>query len=167
MKRQWLKLFVISSFGISCFSSISCKEKNQNTTVKSATISFKKEGELKINKATTDSIITTLNIEIADDDYSTQTGLMYRKSMESNQGMLFIFPDSDYRSFYMKNTEISLDIIYISQDKQIVSIQKNAKPMDETSLPSEAPAKYVLEVNAGLSDTWGLEKGDTIEYRHN
>ena len=167
MKRQWYTLLAVSSFGLLCFSSLSCKEKTQNTTVKPIIIVFKKDGELKIKAASSDSIITTLDIEIADDDYSTQTGLMYRKSMKNKQGMLFIFPDSDYRSFYMKNTEISLDIIYISEDKQIVSIQKNAKPLDETSLPSEAPAKFVLEVNGGLSDLWKLEKGDFIEFTSN
>ena len=165
MKRQWLRVLTFSAFGVLCFSSISCKEDKQNTTVKTSPISFKNEGELHIKNADSDSIVTTLDIEIADDDYSTQTGLMYRKSMENHQGMLFIFPDSDYRSFYMKNTEISLDIIYISQDKQIVSIQKNAKPMDETSLPSEAPAKYVLEVNAGLSDNWNLSVNDSISFK--
>lgn len=164
MKRQWFQILTVSVFGVFCISNISCKETKANKAVKPITISFKKEGELTLKKMASDSTITTLDIEIADDDYSTQTGLMYRKSMKPNQGMLFIFPDSDYRSFYMKNTEISLDIIYISEDKRIVSIQKNAKPMDETSLPSEAPAKYVLEVNAGLSSTWNLEKGDYIEF---
>ena len=163
MNRYWIKLLGISVFGVLIFASVSCREETK--TVKAVTISFKKEGELKLKKATTDSIITTLDIEIADDDYSTQTGLMYRKSMKQNQGMLFIFPGSAYRSFYMKNTEIPLDIIYISEDKHIVSIQKNAKPFDETSLPSESPAKYVLEVNGGLSDLWNLEKGDLIEYQ--
>lgn len=164
MKRQWLKLCAVLSFGVLCFSNFSCQKKTKNTTVKAVTISFKKEGELQIKKAVSDSIITTLDIEIADDDYSTQTGLMYRKSMKDKQAMLFIFPDSDFRSFYMKNTKIPLDIIYISEDRHIVSIQKNAKPMDETSLPSEAPTKFVLEVNAGLSDTWNLKKGDRIDY---
>ena len=164
MKRKWYKLLTISSFGVFCLMTFSCKEKNQSTPVKSVTISFKKEGELTLKKAASDSIIATLDIEISDDDYSTQTGLMYRKSMKNNQGMLFIFPEAEYRNFYMKNTEIPLDIIYLSEEKHIVSIQKNAKPMDETSLPSEAPAKYVLEVNAGLSDTWNLEKGDIFEY---
>ncbi len=167
MKRQWFKLLTISTFGVLCFSSGSCKEETQNTTVKTVTISFKKDGELKIKKAASDSIITTLDIEIANDDYSTQTGLMYRESMQNHQGMLFIFPKSELRNFYMKNTEISLDIIYISEDKQIVSIQKNAKPMNETSLPSEAPAKFVLEVNGGLSNTWNLEQGDTIQFTYN
>ncbi|MEO6346361.1 MAG: DUF192 domain-containing protein [Aquaticitalea sp.] len=127
-------------------------------------IIFKKEGELTLKKVKSDSIIKALDIEIADDDYQTQTGLMYRESMEDNQGMLFVFPIADYHSFYMKNTLISLDIIYIDSNKKIVSIQKNAKPLDETSLPSSAPAQYVLEINAGLSDAWNLEVGDYIDY---
>ena len=64
----------------------------------------------------------------------------------------------------MKNTRIALDIIYISTDSTIVSFQKNAKPFDESSLPSNAPAKFVLEINAGLSDRWNLEVGDKISF---
>ena len=143
---------------------LSCKDEQQPSKVKPVKISFKKEGELQLKKAITDSLLATLDIEIADDEYTTQTGLMYRSSMATNQGMLFIFPNNDYRSFYMKNTKISLDIIYISENQTVVSIQKNAKPLDETSLPSEGPAKYVLEVNAGLTDLWTLDKGDTIKF---
>lgn len=143
---------------------LSCKEERQSTEVKPVKITFKKEGELQLKKAISDSILVTLDIEIADDEYQTQTGLMYRSDMENKQAMLFIFPNTDYRTFYMKNTKIPLDIIYISEEKTIVSIQKNAKPMDESSLPSEGPAKYVLEVNAGLSDLWSLEQGDSIEF---
>ena len=77
-------------------------------------IELKKEGEIKIRKATSDSIIATLDIEIADDDYSTQTGLMYRKSMEDDQAMLFIFEEEIPRAFYMKNTQFALDIIFIN-----------------------------------------------------
>ena len=142
----------------------SCKEEKNHSKVTRVDIAFKKEGELSLLKASNDSLIHKLNIEIADDDYQTETGLMYRKSMEDNQGMLFIFPDSQYRYFYMRNTEIPLDIIYINKDFAIVSIQKNAKPFNETSLPSEGPAKYVLEINGGLSTTWNLEKGDKIQY---
>jgi uncharacterized membrane protein (UPF0127 family) len=64
----------------------------------------------------------------------------------------------------MRNTQIPLDIIYFDVNRTIVSIQKNAKPFDETSLPSEGPAKYVLEINAGLSSEWKLEKGDKIQF---
>ena len=166
MFLKHLKIALVLSviFGLN----YSCKEEgNNHSKVSPVEINFKKEGELKLFKAANDSIIKTLNIEIADDEYQTQTGLMYRYSMEDNQGMLFIFPDSEYRYFYMRNTEIPLDIIYIDQNKTIISIQKNAKPHDETSLPSEGPAKYVLEINGGLSTQWNLQKGDKIEFSKN
>ncbi len=143
---------------------INCKEDKPTKTEGQVILNFKKEGVLKIKKADSDSIIKTLDIEIADNEYETQTGLMYRTKLETNQGMLFIFPDVDFRSFYMKNTKIPLDIIYIDEAKTIVSVQKNAKPFDETSLPSDAPAKYVLEINGGLSDAWQLSVGDRISF---
>ena len=87
---------------------------------------------------------------------------MYRTSMQQDGGTLFIFEDERPRSFYMKNTQFALDIIYLDAAQKVVSIQKNAQPMDPTSLPSEGNAKYVLEVNAGLSDQWNLEKGDMM-----
>jgi len=167
MKFQFIKLISILITLILALQLYSCKEERQSSAVKQIKITFKKDGELKLKKAKSDSILATLDIEIADDDYATQTGLMYRKSMETHQGMLFIFPNVDYRSFYMKNTEIGLDIIYIAEDKTVVSIQKNAIPFDETALPSEGPAKYVLEVNSGLSNEWTLEKGDYIEFSQN
>jgi len=78
--------------------------------------------------------------------------------------MLFIFPDVAMHSFYMKNTEIPLDLIFIDENFKIVSFQKEAKPYDETSLSSQVPIKYVLEINAGLADQWGLVIGDRITY---
>lgn len=138
----------------------SCKEEKK--VIKQTEVSFKKEGELTLFKS--DSTQITLDIEIADTDYDVQTGLMYRDSMKDNQGMLFVFENEEPRYFYMKNTRIPLDLIYISENKKIVSFQKNAKPFDENSLPSNAPAKYVLEVNAGLADKWGLNVGDGIDY---
>lgn len=149
---------------ISFFFLFHCKNEKPIKSDDKVVVSFKKEGVLHIKKANTDSIVKAIDIEIADNDYETQTGLMYRTKLEVMQGMLFIFPDTDYRSFYMKNTKIPLDIIYIDENKSIVSFQKDAKPFDETSLPSEAPAKYVLEINAGLSDEWELEIGDKIEF---
>ena len=142
----------------------SCKEEQKTITTPQQDISFTKEGELKLYKKTTDSVIATLAIEFARSDYETQTGLMYRKSMTNEQAMLFLFEDEQPRSFYMKNTLIPLDIIYLNKDKAIVSIQKNAKPLNEASLPSKKPAKYVLEVNAGLSDVWNLSEGDYIDF---
>ena len=158
---------VLLSLSTLCLSNFSCKDNVKKPEVTPIEISFKKEGMLFLKKATNGSIIKTIDIEIADDDYQTQTGLMYRNSMDTLQGMLFVFDGEEYKSFYMKNTKIPLDIIYVNADKKVVSIQKNAKPFDETSLPSEAPAKYVLEINAGLSDQWNLQSGDKIDYFEN
>lgn len=164
MKRVFITAAIVGSL----LTFYNCKDSATSET-KSLTkeITFTKEGELTLMKAHNDSIITTLDIEIADDDYSTQTGLMYRNSMAENQGMLFVFNAMQQRSFYMKNTKIPLDIIYLNAEKEIVSIQKSAKPLDETSIPSEAASQYVLEVNAGLTDKWKLEKGDKIAFRRN
>ncbi|WP_299229648.1 DUF192 domain-containing protein [uncultured Psychroserpens sp.] len=167
MTSSLLKLLTVSAVGILFISGASCKNEKPNSSVKPITIPFKKEGELQLKKRVSDSIIASIDIEVADDEYQTQTGLMYRNSMENSQGMLFVFSNSEYRNFYMKNTKIPLDIIYISEDQTVVSIQKNTKPMDEMSLPSEGPAKYVLEVNAGLSDQWTLEKGDVVVFTLN
>tara|TARA_R110002110_G_scaffold62856_2_gene175029 strand:+ start:2537 stop:2887 length:351 start_codon:yes stop_codon:yes gene_type:complete len=98
----------------------SCKEKKQKILTQE--VIFKKEGELSLQKSANDSTIATLNIEIADDEYQTQTGLMYRKSMKDDQAMLFIFEDEIPRAFYMKNTQFALDIIFIDSDRKVVSI---------------------------------------------
>jgi uncharacterized membrane protein (UPF0127 family) len=153
---------IFCSVIVSVFISVSCKEKTQKVLTQE--VVFKKEGELNIKKSANDSIVARLNIEIADDEYQTQTGLMYRKSMEDDQAMLFIFEDEIERAFYMKNTQFALDIIFINSEKKVVNIQKNAKSLDLTSLPSHGPVQYVLEVNAGLSDTWTLESGDSVEW---
>lgn len=162
MNSRLIKSLIVLAISSILLFITSCKEEEK--VIKPIEITFKKEGELKLFKGTSDSLITSFNIEIADDDYETQTGLMHRKSMEDNNAMLFIFPDMRTRSFYMKNTYISLDIIYLDNDNTIVSIQENAKPLDETSLPSEGPAQYVLEVNGGLSQQWSITAGDRMEF---
>ena len=151
-------IILISIIALSVFA---CKEDKK--TISQTDISFKKEGELTIFKLA-DSTEINLDIEIADTDFDIQTGLMYRASMKKKQAMLFVFDDVTERYFYMKNTKIPLDIIYIDEAKKIVSFQKNAIPMDETSLPSNVPAKYVLEINAGLIDVWSLAVGDSINW---
>nr|WP_298928644.1 DUF192 domain-containing protein [uncultured Allomuricauda sp.] len=141
----------------------SCKTESKKE-IKTEAISFTKEGVLTILKQETDSILTQLDIEIAESEYETQTGLMYRESMEDNQGMLFIFPDVAMHSFYMKNTQIALDIIYIDESLKIASFQRDAQPYNETGLSSKVPVKYVLEINAGLSERLGLDIGDAISF---
>ena len=160
MKKHSLKivLFALLTLGV-----VSCKdEKNQQVLTKE--IPFTKEGTLSLVRSTNDSLIATLDIEIAEGDYETATGLMYRNSMRDDQAMLFIFKRESPLSFYMKNTQFPLDIIYLNEALQIVEVHRDAKPFDPTPLPSGRPAKYVLEVNAGLVAKWKLLPIDRAEF---
>ena len=126
---------------------------------------FKDEGNLTIIRVNNSPPIT-LDIEIADDEAERMRGLMDRFELPDHAGMLFIFEREEMRSFWMKNTFISLDIIYINANKEIVSIQKNTQPQTTYSIPSERPARYVLEVNAGFTDKYEINPGDKIEFSY-
>ena len=153
-------LLIFNILSILCF--ISCKEEARKS-IKKIVPSFRQDSEAFIVR--NGDTVQKVWIEVADTPYKRQTGLMYRKQMDLNQGMLFVFDEERPQSFYMKNTYIPLDIIYIGKNHTVVSIQKDAKPLDEKSLPSEGPAQYVLEINSGLSDQWELKKGDTINWQ--
>lgn len=124
---------------------------------------FTKEGELTF----TDSLGTLkakIDLEIADNDYERQLGLMNRKEMKENEGMLFIFPRQDYQSFWMRNTLISLDMIFVNQQKKIITIHKNTKTLSDQSYPSSEPSMYVVEVLAGFTDKHNIQVGDKIDW---
>lgn len=125
---------------------------------------FLKEGSLSFVNGNTGSKIKQIDIELADDDAQRAQGLMYRKSMGDDQGMLFIMERNEQQGFWMKNTYISLDIIYVGADSTIVDIYKNAKPLDLKSMPSRGLAKYVVEVNGGWTTKNGIAKGDKITF---
>ncbi|OGM95187.1 hypothetical protein A2524_03885 [Candidatus Wolfebacteria bacterium RIFOXYD12_FULL_48_21] len=108
----------------------------------------------------------SVSVEVADDPYSWSKGLMFRESLLDGNGMLFVFPNEKPRAFWMKNTLIPLDMLFISADKRVVSIQKNVAPCVTTicvSYASEHDAMYVLEVNAGFADRYGITQGDLVE----
>ena len=124
---------------------------------------FTKEGELTF----TDSLGTLkakIDLEIADNEYERQLGLMNRKEMKENEGMLFIFPIQDYQSFWMRNTLISLDIMFVNDQKEIITIHKNTKILSETSYPSSAPSIYVVETLAGFAYRHNIQVGDKIDW---
>lgn len=108
-----------------------------------------------------------IKIDIAADPYRWAKGLMFEKFLDEDKGMLFIFPDEAPRSFWMKNTLIPLDLIFISRDKKIVDFKENFAPCPDAlfcpSYVSRSPAQYVLEVNAGLREKYGLQIGDLAE----
>tara|TARA_R110002167_G_scaffold103346_11_gene267411 strand:+ start:1464 stop:1955 length:492 start_codon:yes stop_codon:yes gene_type:complete len=150
-------------FFIGSLTFLSCKEEGKHA-IKKEEIVFKKEGTLAVFKPNSALPVTTFDIEIAESAYETETGLMYRKGMEEQQGMLFISPIVRIHNFYMKNTAFALDLVFIKEDLTIGSFQENAKPFDESTLSSQVPVKYVLELNAGLVQKLGLEVGDRITF---
>ncbi|GEQ87158.1 hypothetical protein ULMS_26660 [Patiriisocius marinistellae] len=138
---------------------------NENKTkVLTKEIAFSNDGRLTVYKQNTEEALHTFTIETAIGEYETQTGLMYRKSLPQDSGMLFMFDNEQPRSFYMKNTEIELDILYIDANKKVVKIYTKAKPMDPTSLPSGVPVKYVLELGGAVSSSRGIQEGDRVEW---
>ena len=105
-----------------------------------------------------------ITVEVADTQEKRQLGLMYRTELPAFGGMLFIFPQESPLSFWMKNTPLPLDIIYINADFTIVHIAENTTPYSTTSLPSKHPAKYVLEVNGGFCQHYGIAAKDRVEF---
>ena len=107
----------------------------------------------------------SFSVEIADTREKQALGLMFRDEMPADQGMLFIFPNEAPRSFWMKNTRIPLDIMYFDKDLNMVSISADTQPCRVSrcpSYPSVAPAKYVLELNAGTALVLGVGLGDQL-----
>ena len=126
---------------------------------------FIKEGKvIFFNKETKDKIIQ-IDVEIADNPDERSTGLMYRYSMSEKAGMLFIYEETQPLAFWMKNTYIPLDIIFVDENMQIVTIKKNAKPLSEKLIPSIRDSMYVVEVNAGFCDKYGIKSGDYLSYK--
>lgn len=109
--------------------------------------------------------LVKINVEIADDDVERTKGLMFRERLDENDGMLFIFDDEEYQTFWMKNTLIPLDIIFIDKNLKIVDI-KSAAPCKEepcTLYKSQKPAKYVLEMNGNFSKRKGIDVDDDVK----
>ena len=103
----------------------------------------------------------TYQCEVAADDASRQQGLMHRKSMPEDHGMIFVFGYEQVLYFWMKNTLIPLDIVYLNRDGKVVAVRQ-MKPLDETGIGSKDPAQYAIELNAGQAEKSGVKEGDII-----
>lgn len=106
-------------------------------------------------------------VEVADDDSERARGLMFRDTLPAGHGMLFIHPSEEPQSYWMKNTQIPLDILYFDQALRLVSQQRGVPPCSLGNLcppyPSDAPARYVLELNAGEATKLGLQDGAQLQ----
>ncbi len=109
--------------------------------------------------------VVSLTVEFADSDLERQYGLMCRKALAPNRGMLFDFGQNQELAFWMRNTLIPLDIIYIGANGRVVSIVRNATPLSETPMPSGGPARAVLELAGGRAAQLGLLPGDRVGHR--
>lgn len=117
-------------------------------------------------EAVTPSGRTRFFVEIADNDAERERGLMFRKELAPDRGMLFDFHGEPHEvAFWMKNTLIPLDIIYIQQGGTVLSIARNTTPLSEAPIPSGGTVVAVLEIAGGRAEQIGLMPGDRIEHR--
>lgn len=112
----------------------------------------------------------SFDVEIVDTPEEREKGLMNRENLGENEGMLFVYEEEDYRSFWMKNTLIPLDIIFLDSNLEVINIEKanpepNTSDKNLASYESERPAQYALEINQNRSEEIGLEKGNEMSLR--
>ena len=107
-----------------------------------------------------------LNVEIADTQERRKKGLMYREFLDEDKGMVFVFPEEDFLSVWMKNTKINLDIIFISKNYIIIDYFENISSMSEKIYTSRKKSKYILEINSGLIKKFKIKKGDKIKIEY-
>lgn len=107
-----------------------------------------------------------VDVEIADSPAKRALGLQYRRGLREDQGMLFLFPFASVQTFWMKNTPLSLDLIFIGRDRRIVGIIHEAAPFSTATLSVTDPSQFVLEVKGGLSRRWGIGVGDPVRFEH-
>lgn len=105
-----------------------------------------------------------MNVEVADSPAKRVLGLQFRRDLDENQGMLFLFPAPSVQTFWMKNTPLPLDIIFIGSDRKIVGIVDEAVPFSTATLSVAAPSQFVLEIRGGLSRRLGIGVGDAVRF---
>lgn len=126
---------------------------------------FVQEGVLEFfHKDSPDKALLRVKIEIAHDKEERNQGLMYRKSMGADEGMLFVFDYPEMQSFWMHNTYISLDILYVNEKFEVVTVLKNLPTLNDAPRPSDKPAQYVIELNAGTADKYNLAPGVRVAW---
>ena len=119
------------------------------------------EGTLVMHSASGDHSFT---VEVVDTPETRAKGLMYRTELADDAGMLFDFKQEREVSFWMSNTLIPLDMLFVGADGVVKTIHANARPQDLTSIPSQVPVQFVLEIPGGRAATLGIQPGDTMEH---
>ena len=136
--------------------SIGCQEVKHN-------IDFQHEGDLYILPSDMHDTLH-VKLEFAETDTEMMQGLMYRSSMNDDEGMLFVYPYSQEMNFWMKNTQIPLDLIYFDDTGEIVDLSENAIPFSEQNIYSRVLSRFVLEVNGGFCEDNYIIIGDKVKW---
>jgi len=108
-----------------------------------------------------------IQLEIVRQPEEWARGLMFREKIGDHEGMLFVSDREEPRSFWMKNTLISLDIIFISKEREVIQIAERTVPLSEESIPSGEPAQYILEIKGGQASNLGIRIGDKVKFLFN
>ena len=122
------------------------------------------EAHPKVTIITQEGREIAFQVEIADTPAKRERGLQYRKDLAHDGGMIFLFPAESTQSFWMKNTPIPLDMIFINRERRIVGIVEETLPFSLDSRSVGAPSQYVLEINGGLSKRYGIRAGDSVRF---
>ena len=119
------------------------------------------QGKLTLHTATGDH---AFHVEVVDTPETRAKGLMFVQDLAENAGLLFDFKEERPVSFWMQNTYIPLDMIFVGADGVVKTVHANARPLDTTSIPSGAPVQFVLEIPGGVAAKIGLQPGDTMQH---
>lgn len=127
-------------------------------------LAFRKDAELQISSPDGKVVRGKFDVEIAATEEATMRGLMWRERMEDNQGMLFDPDGLSNTSFWMKNTYLALDMVFIGEDRKIIHIAENTKPFSEERVSPGGIYRYVLEVKAGTCYKHNIKIGDMVTW---
>ena len=122
------------------------------------------EAQPKVIIVTEEGREFAFQVEIADTPLKRERGLQYRSELASDRGMIFLFPAESLQGFWMKNTPIPLDMIFINRERKVVGIVEETLPFSLDSRSVGAPSQYVLEINGGLSRRYGIKAGDRVRF---
>lgn len=173
-RKQFIALFLVSFSAVFIFwlSNSKAEQAAQTVTVPPPLVNIPEPYHQQPQKLDT-AVVTiltasgqkhTFTVELAKTPEEKRIGMMFRTSVPENTGMLFLFEDEVQRSFWMKNTHVSLDLVFIRRDGVIVHIHERAEPFSLRPLPSERPAYAVLEIAGGVAAKLGLTVGDRVVY---
>lgn len=158
-----MKKYLFISLVFSLILLASCKAKE--TPIKEDKPVFRHDGFVEI-LAPDGSLKAKFEVEIATKESEHARGLKFREEMADNRGMLFVFEYLDYHPFWMQDTYLSLDMIFIDQNEEIIYIERNTPPFSEELISPEKPVKYVLELLAGTADKQNISEKDKIKWHY-